>query len=75
MLEIIGACEPICGRSIPYMLAPRRPGDPETLVASSEKIRGELGWEPAYTGIDPIASSAWSWHRTHPEGYGSAEQG
>ena len=47
----------------------RREGDPATLVASSERIRSELGWTPAYPKLEDIIGSAWEWHRRHPNGY------
>jgi hypothetical protein len=50
--------------------APRRPGDPARLVASSEKIRRELGWKPRYPDLETIVETAWQWHRNHPDGYG-----
>ncbi|HET9221339.1 MAG TPA: UDP-glucose 4-epimerase GalE, partial [Roseiflexaceae bacterium] len=59
------------GRPIAYEIGPRRPGDPAVLVASSEKIRRELGWQPRYTTLDQIIGSAWEWHSRHPEGYTS----
>ena len=68
MLEIIRAAERAAGRPISFEIAPRRPGDPARLVASSEKIRRELGWTPQY-GIDEILQSAWQFHRQHPDGY------
>ncbi|MGM9992915.1 MAG: UDP-glucose 4-epimerase GalE [Candidatus Bruticola sp.] len=47
----------------------RRPGDPDFLIASSEKIRRELGWKPKYDSIEEIVDSAWQWRRRHPHGY------
>ena len=47
----------------------RRPGDPASLVASSEKIQKELGWKPKYDTLDSIVASAWKWHSTHPDGF------
>src|SRR5207247_131348 len=49
----------------------RRPGDPATLIASPERIIHELGWSPRFTDIHAIAATAWRWHSTHPQGYGS----
>jgi UDP-glucose 4-epimerase len=48
---------------------PRREGDPPRLIASSEKIRAELGWKPQYQDVRTIIESAWSWHQAHPQGY------
>jgi UDP-glucose 4-epimerase len=49
--------------------AARRPGDPAVLVASSERIRAELGWQPAKQDLGAILSDAWAWLRAHPQGY------
>jgi UDP-glucose-4-epimerase len=68
VLEIIRAAEKATGRAIPYGIAPRRPGDPARLVASSEKIRKALGWTPRH-GVDEIMESAWRFHSRHPDGY------
>jgi UDP-glucose 4-epimerase len=69
--EVIDACRRITGHPIPAEVGPRRPGDPATLVASSDKIRRELGWEPRYPKLATIVEHAWQWHRTHPNGYRS----
>lgn len=68
-LEVVEAARRITGRPIAYEIGPRRPGDPAVLVASSEKIRQELGWQPQYTTIDQIVATAWEWHSRHPHGY------
>jgi len=68
--EVIETCREVTGHPIPAEVGPRRPGDPAVLVASSEKIRRELGWEPQYPGLRTIVGHAWEWHRTHPHGYG-----
>lgn len=57
--EVIAAARRISGREVPFVEAPRRPGEPPTLVASSEKIRRELNWTPSYPHLDDILSSAW----------------
>jgi UDP-glucose 4-epimerase len=69
--EVIETCRQITGHPIPADITPRRPGDPATLVASSEKIRRELGWEPKYPDLRTIVEHAWQWHHTHPDGYRS----
>jgi UDP-glucose 4-epimerase len=48
---------------------PRRPGDPPRLIASSEKIKRELGWKPQFQSLDAIIESAWKWHQKFPGGY------
>jgi UDP-glucose 4-epimerase len=68
--EVIETCRQVSGHPIPAEIGPRRPGDPAVLIASSEKIRRELGWEPRYPGLQTIVEHAWEWHRTHPRGYG-----
>jgi UDP-glucose 4-epimerase len=69
--EVIESCHQVTGMPIPTEMGPRRPGDPATLVASSEKISRELGWEPKYPDLRTIVEHAWQWHRTHPNGYRS----
>jgi UDP-glucose 4-epimerase len=69
--QVIEACRRVTGDAIPVVEAPRRPGDPAALVASSERIRRDLGWTPRYPEIEQIVDSAWRWHRQHPSGYGA----
>jgi UDP-glucose 4-epimerase len=69
--EVIDTCRRVTGHPIPAEVGQRRPGDPATLVASSEKIRRELGWEPKFPELRTIVEHAWQWHRTHPHGYRS----
>ena len=67
--EVIDTARTITGAEIPAEEGPPRPGDPATLVASSAKIREELGWSPDYGTLEDILSSAWAWHQKHPSGY------
>jgi len=67
--EIIAAAKNVAKRPITVEIAPRREGDPSTLVASNEKARTVLGWEPQYTDIEQIIATAWRWHTACPEGY------
>jgi UDP-glucose 4-epimerase len=67
--EVIETAREVTGHPIPAQETPRRPGDSARLVASSDRIRDELGWEPAIPDLKDIISSAWEWHRTHPQGY------
>jgi UDP-glucose 4-epimerase len=69
--EVVDTCRQVTGHPIPAETVPRRPGDPATLVASSVKIKRELGWEPKYPDLRTIVEHAWGWHRTHPNGYRS----
>lgn len=67
--EVITAAERVTGKSISIVESDRREGDPAVLIASSEKIKQKLGWQPQHTTIEAIIKSAWNWHRSHPEGY------
>jgi UDP-glucose 4-epimerase len=67
--EVIRTAEEVTGRGIATQISPRRPGDPPALVAASDKIRRELGWQPHYTSLKSIIETAWNWHKTHPQGY------
>jgi len=68
--EIVNIVKKVTGVDFPVELHPRRPGDPAAAVASSEKIKMELGWNPTRTTIENIIASAWAWHSGHPNGYG-----
>jgi UDP-glucose 4-epimerase len=68
--EVINAANEITGREIPVKMGPRRPGDPAVLIASSEKIKRELGWSPRFQDLRKIVDSAWQWLQQHPRGYG-----
>lgn len=68
--EVITAVERVTGRPVQARRCDRRPGDPATLVASSDRIRQVLGWKPRYTELDEIIATAWQWRQTHPGGYG-----
>lgn len=59
--EVIEAARRVTGRAIPAVERERRPGDPAVLIASSERIRRELGWEPRYTKLEDIIATAWIW--------------
>jgi len=67
--EVIETARQVTGHLIPVNELPRRPGDSARLVASSEKIKRELGWKPQHDNLHEIISSAWDWHRSHPHGY------
>jgi UDP-glucose 4-epimerase len=67
--EVIETAEAVTGQRVAVKEGPRRPGDPPALVAASDKIRRELGWQPKYTELRPIVETAWNWHRRHPDGY------
>ncbi len=67
--EVIEMAREVTGHPIPAVAGPRRPGDLPALVASSDRIRRELGWQPRYPDLRDIVQSAWDWHRVHPKGY------
>lgn len=67
--EVVETARMVTGQPIPAEEAPRRAGDPARLVASSEKIQRELGWQPRQSSLEEIVASAWEWHRSHPDGY------
>lgn len=69
VLEVVETARQVTGHPIPHVIGARRPGDPATLIASSESIRRELGWSPGYPSLTDIIASAWEWHQAHPEGY------
>ncbi len=67
--EVIETARKITGHAIPTEFGPRRPGDPATLIASSEAIQSELGWKPKYPNLETIVGDAWRWFQKHPKGY------
>ncbi len=67
--EVIDTARRVTGRDIPAEVGDPRPGDPAVLIASSDKIREELGWTPEYGDLEDIIGAAWEWHRRHPHGY------
>ncbi|MGM0123900.1 UDP-glucose 4-epimerase GalE [Enterococcus sp. AZ194] len=67
--EMLEAAREVTGKEIPAKVAPRRAGDPGTLVAASEKAKSVLGWAPQYTSVKDIIKTAWDWHVSHPNGY------
>ena len=69
--EVVAVARAVTGHALPVEECPRRPGDAPRLVASSEKIRRELGWSPRYQSLSDIIGSAWTWHKSHPHGYDS----
>ncbi len=74
VLEVVETARQVTNHSIPAVPAPRRPGDPTRLVASSQRIRAELGWQPRHSDLRAIIESAWQWHRGHPNGYDGTQR-
>ncbi|HEY3310130.1 MAG TPA: UDP-glucose 4-epimerase GalE [Anaerolineales bacterium] len=72
--EVIDTACRVSGKTIPVRELERRPGDSARLVASSGKIRRELGWVPQHDSIHEIIASAWEWHSQHPHGYDHQEK-
>ncbi|WP_138420120.1 UDP-glucose 4-epimerase GalE [Aquibacillus sediminis] len=67
--QIIDTARNVTGKEIPAKIGDRRAGDPSTLIASSDKAKQVLGWQPTRTSIDRIIQDAWTWHAQHPSGY------
>jgi len=73
--EVLDAVRTVTGRDVPHQVAPRRPGDPARLVASSARAKSELGWTPRFEQLEAIVETAWRWHDQHPGGYAAASPG
>jgi UDP-glucose 4-epimerase len=67
--EVLNRVSAVMGKPVPSEDAPRRPGDPALLIASSDRIRADWGWNPRYPELETIVEHAWNWHRVHPNGY------
>jgi UDP-glucose 4-epimerase len=67
--EVVETARQVTGHPIPAEIGPRRPGDPDILIAGSESIKRDLGWRPQYPDLVEIIDSAWQWHQKHPLGY------
>ncbi len=67
--EMIEAAKKATGKDIKVEMGARRAGDPAQLIASSEKARKVLGWQPRYTDVEQVIGTAWTWHQKHPDGY------
>ena len=70
MRQVIETAKQVTQRDFAVEEAPRRAGDPAVLVASSAKIREELGWQPQRSELKTIVEDAWRWHQAQPRGYG-----
>lgn len=69
--EVIKTAKKVTGKEIKVVEEDRRAGDPAVLIASSEKAKKVLGWNPQYNELSTIIETAWKWHSTHPNGYKS----
>ena len=68
VLDVLHAYEKACGKPLPYVIDPRRPGDIAVSYADPTKAREELGWE-AELGMDEMCASSWKWQSMNPNGY------
>ncbi len=68
VLDVLHAYEKACGKTLPYVIDPRRPGDIAECYADPTKAREELGWEAKY-GIEEMCASSWKWQSANPNGY------
>ena len=73
--QVIETARKVTGAAIPARVAPRRAGDPAVLVASSGRIRQDLGWQPKFPALEQIIATAWAWRSKHPEGYADKPAG
>ncbi|MFI3312444.1 MAG: UDP-glucose 4-epimerase GalE [Eubacteriales bacterium] len=67
--EVVETTRKVTGHPIPAEVCPRRAGDPAQLIASSDKAKTVLGWNPQFADLETIISTAWTWHKAHPHGY------
>lgn len=67
--EVIDTARKVTGHEIPAKIAERRAGDPARLIASSDKARQVILWKPEHADLEEIISTAWNWHKNHPNGY------
>jgi UDP-glucose 4-epimerase len=67
--QVVEIAREVTGRSIPVLMAERRAGDPARLIACADRAFNVLKWKPQYGDLRSIISSAWNWHKKHPNGY------
>lgn len=67
--EVVETARKVTGHPIPAEIGPRRTGDPAILIADSERIRADLGWQPRYPDVQGIIETAWQWHTQNPAGF------
>lgn len=67
--QMVEAAREVTGEPIPAEIAERRPGDPDSLIAASQKARDVLQWQPQYDDVKEIIQTAWNWKQQHPRGY------
>lgn len=71
--EIVEIARKVTGHLIPAEVAPRRAGDPATLIASADAATKALNWQPKYNSVEKIIETAWAWHKANPKGYDDKE--
>jgi UDP-glucose 4-epimerase len=69
VLEVLDTVEQVTARSVPRVLAERRPGDTDALIADSSRAAATLGWQPVRSRLSEVVKSAWEWRRQFPDGY------
>ena len=67
--ELVDMAKKVAGKDFTVKYGDRRPGDPDQLIASSQKLQQALGWKPEHSDLETILRSAWQWHSAHPNGY------
>lgn len=67
--EVIDCARKVTKHPVPAGVTPRRAGDPAQLIASSDKAKQILGWKPEHNSLEEIISTAWEWHKNHPNGF------
>lgn len=67
--EVIETARKVTGHPIPAKVEARRAGDPAVLIASSEKAKEILKWNPKYADLEQIIADAWNWHKNHKTGF------
>jgi len=72
--EVLTACEAVTGRRVPHRIGARRAGDPAVLVASNDRAREVLGWQPRRGSLEELIGSAWAWRQGHPDGYADGDE-
>jgi UDP-glucose 4-epimerase len=73
--QVLESVERATGRRVPHRVGARRAGDPAQLVASSARIRRDLGWTPGFDRVDAIVETAWRWASGHPHGFAGVRDG
>ena len=68
VLDVVKAYEKACGKEIPYVIDPRRPGDIAECYADASKAKNELGFETKYS-ISDMCRDSWNWQKQNPNGY------